>query len=763
MVNNLGTPKIGKSDILLGIVVFAAIIMVIALFLSQLQGFAVNSNLPNSENLQITGLGKDPKVGTLIAYVENVGSESSDIISEYDFEVNDINIPLTEEAIDKKILDPGQIATINIPFKISSNIPLVVKIFRDGVIFAESKIDNSDSLLSSYVLTVNIQGDSSNKVTKIPDQLSYPSGSSVSLLAESGVDWSFSEWSGDMLGVNNPSTVIIDSNKNIYANFAEKTTLPPDVEPPDDSEETVKVTFSLSGIDSSSTGTILTVEGTSKAYSAFPVSLNVVKGSFLNYEFSEAIVSSILGEQFVLKSVKGPESPMSVVSDVSILAEFEKQYKVVFSYSPDIVDATTQPEGTQWISAGKEVLIETSTSSSEFVFSFWNSSNSAIQFEDIEAQNTRIVVNGPGNISANYRIPTVMDWIVNPGSVYLGDSQKLIGSISSLNTNSTVESLIGKNVTLIVTAPNGTQTEVMVSTYSLEGNSMGLFNYQFVPDTIGAWSVEASFSDDLIFGDSEIASTSFGVSEIPQFLVSFDQSGIDNLNVLTSVSYSIDGGRNQVSTVPFEILVDLDSKIEYSYQEDVFGDPGTRYRLLNVNNDKKLTITESVDIVGTYKTQYLFIFGQIGLDNSAVGTIVMVDEEAKLYVDLPVSDWFDSGTTYRYSSVVSGGKGRRFVLTSPSGVYKITDSGSVNGIYETQYLFEVFSPVGPTVAEEGWYSEGATVSSSANSPFEIVGPPQIVYTVVVMLELEVHQVEMKTQYNLLLMNHQVLLGLGLVK
>lgn len=727
MVFNLGTPKIGRSDILLGIVVIVAIIMVVTLFLSQLQGFVINTNLSHAEILQINGLGKDPKLGTLIVYVENIGKEACDISSDYAFEVNDINIPLTEEAIDKKVLNPGQIATINIPFKISSGIPIVVKIIGEGTIFAESKIDNSDLLLNSYVLSVNIQGNSSNKVTKIPDQLSYPSGASVSLLAEPRADWSFSDWSGDVLSVNNPLTVVVDSNKNIYANFAEKIAPPPDVDPPKDIEETVRVTFSLTGIDSNSVGTILTIESTAKSYTAFPVSLNIVKGSFLNYEFSESIISSISGERFALKSSIGPKSPLSAVSDVTIFAEFEKQYEVTLSVNPNIVDTTTQPEGIQWISAGKEVLIETSTSSSEFVFSFWNTSNSAIQFDEIGVHNTSIVVNGPGNISANYRIPTVMDWQMISNSIYFGGSQNLIGSISSLNTNSTVESLIGKNVTLIVTAPNSTQTEVMVPIYSMEGDSKNLFNYQFVPDAIGVWSVEASFNGDLIFGDSGIALTSFGVSEIPQFLVSFEQSGIDDLNITTSVRYSIDGGQTQVSTVPFAILVNLDSIIEYTYQEDVFGEPGTKYQLLNVNNDEKMTITESIDIIGSYKTQYLFIFDQIGLDDSALGTIVLADGEVMVYDDLPVTDWFDSETTYRYSSVVSGGKGKRFVLTSPIGVSTITATGSVNGIYETQYLFEVFSPVGLGVAEEGWYNDGSVVSSSVISPFIVVGPPKIEY------------------------------------
>ena len=654
MVNNLGTPKIGRSDILLGIVVLVAIIMVGALFLSQIQWVSVNSNVPNAKTLQINAFGKDPRLGTLIVYVENIGSESSDISSEYSFTVNDMNIPLTEDAIDKKILDQGQIATVNIPFKISPNIPIVVKIIANGTTFAESKIDNPNSLPSSYMLFVDILGNSANKVTKIPDQLSYPSGSSVTLLAESGADWSFSDWSGDISSANNPFTLVIDSDKNINANFVEKTTPLPDEDPPEDIEEIVKVTFTQTGLDESATETILTVESTGKVYSDFPFSLNVVKGSFLNYEFSKAISSSILETQFTLTSVIGPDSPINIVSDVSIAVNFEKQYEVAFSLSPDIVDISTQPEGTQLIKAGKEIPIETSTSSLEYVFSFWNTTNSAIIFEDINSQNTTVVINGPGNITANYRIPTSMEWYIEPSSIYLGVSQKLIGSLSSLNTNSTVESLNGKNVALIVTAPNSTQTEIIVSTYSLEESNISLFNYQFVPDVIGVWTVEAYFSEDLIFGDSEIGLTSFGVSEIPQFLVSFEKSGIGDLEISPTVTYRVDGGIPQTSTVPFGVLVELDSTIEYSYQNVVYGDPGIRYQLDNVNQEKSLTITEPVEIVGSYKTQYLFTFDQTGLDNSASGTIVVVDGESKAYNNLPDTDWFDSGTTYMYSSIVSG-------------------------------------------------------------------------------------------------------------
>ena len=211
-------------------------------------------------------------------------------------------------------------------------------------------------------------------------------------------------------------------------------------------------------------------------------------------------------------------------------------------------------------------------------------------------------------------------------------------------------------------------------------------------------------------------------------MVSFEKSGIGDLEISPTVTYRVDGGIPQTSTVPFGVLVELDSTIEYSYQNVVYGDPGIRYQLDNVNQEKSLTITEPVEIVGSYKTQYLFTFDQTGLDNSASGTIVVVDGESKAYNNLPDTDWFDSGTTYMYSSIISGGNGKRFVLTNPAGTLTVTGTGSANGVYEKQFLFEVFSSVGPGATGEVWYDDGVTVTSSVDSPFIIDGPPEIVYT-----------------------------------
>jgi uncharacterized repeat protein (TIGR02543 family) len=68
-----------------------------------------------------------------------------------------------------------------------------------------------------YTLAVNTTG--SGTVSKSPDQLSYASGTTVSLTATPGAGQQFSGWSGDASGNVNPLSVSMSSNKSITATF----------------------------------------------------------------------------------------------------------------------------------------------------------------------------------------------------------------------------------------------------------------------------------------------------------------------------------------------------------------------------------------------------------------------------------------------------------------------------------------------------------------------------------------------------------------
>jgi len=74
--------------------------------------------------------------------------------------------------------------------------------------------------LATYTLTVSATNGS---ILKIPNQNTYTSGTSVTLTATPKTGYIFSSWSGDLTGLTNPTTIVVNSNKSITANFVAST------------------------------------------------------------------------------------------------------------------------------------------------------------------------------------------------------------------------------------------------------------------------------------------------------------------------------------------------------------------------------------------------------------------------------------------------------------------------------------------------------------------------------------------------------------
>lgn len=87
----------------------------------------------------------------------------------------------------------------------------------------KSLVANFTLISSGFSLNVVANNGS---VLKNPDMTTYTSGASVVLTAVPNSGYKFTGWSGDALGSVNPLTVIMNSNKNITANFIA------DIQPP---------------------------------------------------------------------------------------------------------------------------------------------------------------------------------------------------------------------------------------------------------------------------------------------------------------------------------------------------------------------------------------------------------------------------------------------------------------------------------------------------------------------------------------------------
>ncbi len=73
--------------------------------------------------------------------------------------------------------------------------------------------------INTYTISTSVTPVSSGSVTKTPDQPSYNHGSSVDIEAVPGAAYTFSSWSGDTSGTDNPFTVILHENKSYTATF----------------------------------------------------------------------------------------------------------------------------------------------------------------------------------------------------------------------------------------------------------------------------------------------------------------------------------------------------------------------------------------------------------------------------------------------------------------------------------------------------------------------------------------------------------------
>ncbi|GAH88565.1 unnamed protein product, partial [marine sediment metagenome] len=68
-------------------------------------------------------------------------------------------------------------------------------------------------------LYITVVGNGS--VTKDPDLPCYPYGTVVMLIAYPNIGWSFDRWSGDLNGTENPTTIFMNSSKEVTATFTE--------------------------------------------------------------------------------------------------------------------------------------------------------------------------------------------------------------------------------------------------------------------------------------------------------------------------------------------------------------------------------------------------------------------------------------------------------------------------------------------------------------------------------------------------------------
>lgn len=464
-------------------------------------------------------------------------------------------------------------------------------------------------------------------------------------------------------------------------------------------QEQFKVTFQQSGLDSSATGTVVTVNGAAQTYNNLPYATNwISSGSTVTYSYTNLVTSSAGGKQFRIGSVTGSASPITVNSATTITGNYVAQWQLTFQQNGLGSDATGTvltigsnsytysqvPQSNIWIDDG-----------TTYTYTGTVVASSGKQYVSTGATGVTSPIHTFGTVTGNYKTQYKVTF-----------SQTGMDSSAAANT---VLAIGASNY-----AYNALPTNAWV-------DSGAVFSWTSpVSGGTGKQFVQTGSS-----GSSPItASGTYSATYKTQYIVTFAQSGLSS--DATGTVATVAGAAKTYNNLPFTVWIDASTgSVTYSFTATVTSSvTGKQYVKTSTDVSPVTGLSNPLTVTGTYKTQWQVTFTQSGIDSSAgSNTVLTVASTNYAYNALPTSVYVDSGTTFSWTSPVSSGTGKQFAITGSSGSSPITASGTFSATYKTQYqvTFAV-SPIGSgTTSPSGtsvWEDAGSlSISSIANNGY----------------------------------------------
>jgi len=282
------------------------------------------------------------------------------------------------------------------------------------------------SYKTQYYLTM--QANPSGGGTVSPSSGWYDAGASVQISATPASNYRFTGWSGSgsgsYSGSSNPATVTMNGPITETANFAKVGT----------------VTFSVNGMGSDASGTVLTVDGVSYSYSQLPKSFTWDVGSSHSFSWSSP-VSGGSGKQYVWTSTSGLSTSQSGSITVpdgvgSVTATYKTQYYLTVSSA---YDSPTPSSG--WFDAGTSITASVSSpvsggSGIQYVCTGWTGTGSVPSSGS--GTSTSFTINAPSSITWNWKTQYYLTMNVNPsgaGTVSPGSGWRDAGSTVTISAS----------------------------------------------------------------------------------------------------------------------------------------------------------------------------------------------------------------------------------------------------------------------------------------------------------------------------------------
>jgi hypothetical protein len=211
-------------------------------------------------------------------------------------------------------------------------------------------------------------------------------GSQVTFTASANQGYFFDTWTGTVQSSSASLTLIITSPTTETAEFG------------------YYITFSVSGMNSSAQGTVLTVNGSSYTYSQLPVTIAVNYGQSVKYSFSSPVSTSLSDLQFVWISTSGLDNKQSDTFTPhqagSVIGNYESEYLYYFNQTgipSNGPDWTLNVNGQNYTLSPTQTLTITSTSSSLSWTAYNVSANGVVYYPSPSSGTAH-----PGNTTITY-------------------------------------------------------------------------------------------------------------------------------------------------------------------------------------------------------------------------------------------------------------------------------------------------------------------------------------------------------------------------
>ncbi|MGA9388350.1 MAG: hypothetical protein WBV70_05965, partial [Candidatus Bathyarchaeia archaeon] len=507
-----------------------------------------------------------------------------------------------------------------------------------------------------------------------------------------GSRYSFTGWTtSDIFEIADPTststTVLMDKGKTVTANYVHQ----------------YLVTFTQSGLDSSASSTVVTVNSTMVGYGQLNYTLWVDSGGSVTYFYSD-VSSSTPGKRFVLTSVTGFSSPIIVGGDTNVAGNYKTQYYLTVSSSY----GTTG--GENWYDSGATAYATLNTgmvdqlNGTRRVFTNWNGDASGTNY----AQSDPIAMSAPKTALANWKTQYSATF------AQIGSDASASGTVATVNGAPVAYGQL--NYTLWVDSGGSV-------TYFYSDVSSSTPGKKFILIGVTGLSSPITISNPVaVTGNYKT-----------QYQIAFSQTGVTS--DFAGPIVSIDGTPYTYSTLSASFWWDSDSLHTFSFASPLIVDPSKQYNcastlgLSTLQNDT-LTISGSGGVTGNYlvEVKQQITFSQTGVDPNFTGIVVDIDSASYNVLQLPISFWWDTGSSHNFSfaSPLSIGGDKQYVWTSTTGLSAqqhglivVSSSGSITGNYKTRYYLALATnPSGiNSPSGAGWYDAGtnATISTTAFS------------------------------------------------